>query len=95
MTQDQQQNRRQTRDDRSAPRQPDLIGYAVNQGKGARSASWTRIGAAWAHKDGNGYDVRLQALPVDGRLTLRFREEADGPDLVDRDDRSEPVAYRR
>ncbi len=29
------------------------------------------IGAAWFHKDGEGLDVVLQALPVSGRMVLR------------------------
>jgi hypothetical protein len=43
----------------------------VNEGKDF----WTRIGSAWTHKDGKGFTVQLDALPVDGRLTLRQSEE--------------------
>lgn len=32
---------------------------------------WLRIGAAWAHKDGHGFNVTLDALPVNGRIVLR------------------------
>ncbi len=35
---------------------------------------WLEIGAAWVHKDGKGFDVALEALPVDGRLVLRLNE---------------------
>jgi hypothetical protein len=34
-------------------------------------ARWTQIGAARPHDDGNGYNVTLVALPLDGRLVLR------------------------
>ena len=27
-------------------------------------AFWTRVGSAWAHKDGKGFNVVLSALPV-------------------------------
>jgi hypothetical protein len=33
---------------------------------------WLRIGAAWAHKDGSGYNVTLDALPHNGRIVLRL-----------------------
>jgi hypothetical protein len=33
---------------------------------------WTRIGVAWKHKDGKGFDVQLEGLaPLDGRIVLR------------------------
>ena len=38
---------------------------------------WTRVGSAWAHKDGKGFNVVLSALPVNGRLVLRTFTEED------------------
>jgi hypothetical protein len=32
---------------------------------------WVSIGAAFAHKDGDGYNIVLQALPLDGKIVLR------------------------
>ena len=50
------------------------------QGKDA-DAFWTRVGSAWAHKDGKGFNVVLSALPVNGRLVLRtFTDEDDKTD---------------
>jgi hypothetical protein len=50
---------------------PMLIAYAVKDaGGGDRKATWTRIGAAWAHDKGPGNSIRLDALPVDGRIVL-------------------------
>ena len=41
----------------------------------------TRVGSAWAHKDGKGFNVVLSALPVNGRLVLRtFTDEDDKAD---------------
>lgn len=34
-------------------------------------AHWTRIGAAWAHKDGQGYSIFLDCMPRDGHISLR------------------------
>ncbi len=36
-----------------------------------------KIGAAWPHKDGKGYNVTLSALPPDNRLVLRVPTEND------------------
>ena len=44
-------------------------------------AFWTRVGSAWRHKDGKGFNVVLQALPMNGRLVLRdFADEDDKAD---------------
>ncbi len=40
------------------------------QGKIERT-HWLAIGQALSHKDGEGFDIVLQALPVDGRIVLR------------------------
>jgi hypothetical protein len=36
---------------------------------------WTRIGSAWAHKDGNGFNIQIEIVPLDGRITLRVATE--------------------
>jgi hypothetical protein len=36
---------------------------------------WTRIGAAWAHKDGKGFTLQLDCVPLDGRISLRLPQE--------------------
>lgn len=38
---------------------------------GERKAKWFKIGSAFEHKDGGGYDVALAAVPVNGRIALR------------------------
>ena len=37
---------------------------------------WTRMGVAWAHKDGKGFNIQLEGFPIDGRLTMRAASEA-------------------
>ncbi|MCT4555429.1 MAG: hypothetical protein N4A53_12135 [Pelagimonas sp.] len=32
---------------------------------------WSKIAVAWAHKDGQGFNVQMDAVPVDGKLVLR------------------------
>ena len=50
-----------------------LVAYAVEEydaGNGKKAKSWTRIGAAFPHKDGMGFNIQLRALPIDGRIVL-------------------------
>ena len=35
------------------------------------TASWTPIGAAWPNKDGMGFSLSCDAVPIQGRLILR------------------------
>lgn len=35
------------------------------------SPFWLNIGMAYPHQDGRGFNIQLQALPLQGRLTLR------------------------
>jgi hypothetical protein len=52
---------------------PSHAAYSVRDGKGEK-AFWTRIGSAWQHADGNGFTVQIDAIPLDGRITLRVPE---------------------
>jgi hypothetical protein len=48
-------------------------------GAGGKEAFWTRIGSAWAHKDGKGFNLQLAALPASGgRIVLREFTDEDG-----------------
>ena len=44
---------------------------------------WLNIGAAWPHKDGKGWNVQLQALPLDSKLVIRAVDEDGGPQSQD------------
>jgi hypothetical protein len=48
--------------------------YQVRDREGQKGI-WTRIGAAWPQKDGKGFNVQLDAVPLDGRITLRVPME--------------------
>ena len=50
-------------------RRPSHAVYVI-EGEG-QSAFWTKVGAAWQHEDGEGFNILLSALPVNGRLVLR------------------------
>jgi hypothetical protein len=40
-----------------------------------RRSCTVRLGAAWQHKDGKGFNVQLDCVPLDGRITLRVAAE--------------------
>jgi hypothetical protein len=50
-------------------RQPTHRLYIV-KGTGEK-ANWTPIGAAWSNRDGHGYSLSLDAVPMNGRLVMR------------------------
>ena len=56
---------------------PSHVAYQVrDKGDGQKgNGYWTRIGAAWRHADGNGFNVQHDAVPLDGRVTLRVATE--------------------
>ncbi len=56
------------------PKRPSFIAYQVREGEDNK-AYFNRVGAAFPHKDGEGHDVLLDALPVGGRVTLRTPQE--------------------
>ena len=53
---------------------PSHIAYQVRDREG-RKGFWTRIGSAWTHGDGRGYNLQLEAYPRDGRITLRVASD--------------------
>lgn len=46
--------------------------YAVIKRAGADKGNWIEIGAAWAHKDGKGFGLKLDLVPTgDAEIVLR------------------------
>jgi hypothetical protein len=54
-----------------ANRQPNYTAYTVTKREG-QDDFWIAIGGAWMHEDGDGYNVVLQALPINGKIVLRL-----------------------
>lgn len=48
----------------------------VVEGEGDK-AFWTKLGAAWAHEDGQGYNISLTAMPLNGRLVVRTAKPSE------------------
>ncbi len=40
------------------------------ESNGKTQKKWTKIGAAFPHKEGPGFSIELKAFPVDGRLVV-------------------------
>lgn len=38
---------------------------------------WTKVGAAWPHQDGRGFNIQLTAVPLAGRLVIREAKERE------------------
>lgn len=58
-------------------KRPFMLAYTVKPIDGGRNSIWSKIGAAWSHKDGQGFEVRMDAVPVDGRIVLRTIKDND------------------
>jgi hypothetical protein len=35
-----------------------------------KGKSWTKVGVAFPHKEGAGYNIQLRSLPLDGKLVV-------------------------
>jgi hypothetical protein len=51
--------------------------YSVTK-NGDDKSTWTEIGAAWPHKDGNGFNLKFTARPLEGaEIVLRVAKAKD------------------
>jgi hypothetical protein len=57
---------------------PTLAAYHVREGKNGGKSFWTRIGAAWQHEDGEGFNVQIEVMPLDGKIVLRAPKADNG-----------------
>ncbi|HEY4364926.1 MAG TPA: hypothetical protein VGN17_28435 [Bryobacteraceae bacterium] len=58
----------------NASKAPSHVVYHVRDAKSGKGF-WNRIGSAWAHADGNGFNAQLDVVPLDGRVTLRVASD--------------------
>lgn len=56
---------------------PKYYAYAVNDRGKDKKSIWTRIGAAWDNSKGDGLNITLEALPVDGKIVLKLPKPKD------------------
>lgn len=65
---------------------PTHTAYMVREFKsgGKDRSIWTRIGSVWTHEGGEGFNIQLNAFPVDGKIVVRsVREKVDTTDASD------------
>ena len=82
-----------------ATQQPAYRAYTVIKREG-QDDFWLPIGAAFMHQDGYGYNIVLQALPIDGKIVLRLPKGDEQtaettPRVVAGIDRDKPNSKRR
>jgi hypothetical protein len=53
-----------------ASKTPSHVAYVVRDREGGKGF-WTRIGSAWQHADGKGFNIQIETVPLDGRIVLR------------------------
>ena len=61
--------------EKEQPRQPTHRAYSVIRREG-QDDFWLNLGLVFGHKDGKGFNIMLQAFPLDGKIVCR--EIAEG-----------------
>ena len=59
-----------------------------------KARSWTKVGIAFPHKEGLGFNIQLKALPVNGQLVALPAEEVEVEEPA-RAPTPAPAAHRR
>jgi hypothetical protein len=61
-----------------APNYLNVFTVEEYESNGKTQKKWTRIGAAFPHKEGVGFNIELKAFPVDGRLVVLPPDSDEG-----------------
>ena len=56
--------------DKDQPKQPTHRAYSVIRREG-QDDFWLNLGLVFEHKDGKGFNIMLQAFPLDGKIVCR------------------------
>jgi hypothetical protein len=62
--------------EKSESRQPTHRAYSVIRREG-QDDFWLSVGLVFAHKDGKGLNIMLQAFPLDGKIVCREIDAAE------------------
>ena len=71
--------------DKDQPRQPTHRAYSVIRREG-QDDFWLNVGLVFPHKDDGGYNIMLQAFPLDGKIVCR--------EITESDEEEEPASRR-
>jgi hypothetical protein len=64
--------------DKEQPKQPTHRAYSVIRREG-QDDFWLNLGLVFPHKDGSGFNIMLQAFPLDGKIVCREITDEDQP----------------
>ena len=59
-----------TENGNKSTKKPSHVAYSIREREG-KDSKWTEIGVAFAHKDGKGFDILFDVVPLSGRITIR------------------------
>jgi hypothetical protein len=57
------------------PRFDVLVADNYQNAAGEDQVTWIRVGVAFPHADGDGFQIELKALPVQGKLVMRLHKQ--------------------
>ena len=63
-----------TTDNGKANKKPSHYAYSIREREG-KDSKWTEIGVAFPHRDGKGFDILFDVVPLSGRITIRVPSE--------------------
>jgi hypothetical protein len=72
--------------EKEQPKQPTHRAYSVIRREG-QDDFWLNVGLVFPHKDGGGFNIMLQALPLDGKVVCR--------EITDEDRDEAPAQHRQ
>jgi len=67
----------QNTETRPASKVPSYVAYNVTDRGEGKKSKWREIGVAFTHKDGKGFDILFDVVPLSGKITLRAPEEKE------------------
>ncbi len=67
--------------EKEQPRQPTHRAYSVIRREG-QDDFWLNVGLVFQHKDTRGFNIILQAFPLDGKIVCRELSEEPDPDIA-------------
>jgi hypothetical protein len=79
--------------EKEQPRQPTHRAYSVIRREG-QDDFWLNVGLVFPHKDGGGFNIMLQALPLDGKIVCREITDEDRDDAPPQSQRTRPANGR-
>lgn len=65
--------------EKEQPKQPTHRAYSVIRREG-QDDFWLNVGLVFPHKDGGGFNIMLQAFPLDGKIVCREITDDDRDD---------------